>query len=132
MLERVVAIKNIGRFRNSIASPNPAFAKHTVMFGANAYGKTTFCAVVRSVQSGNVAPLLGRQTLGVSAIPDVDLLFTDGNRRLQDAVWSAVAPQISVFDGVFVSENVHSGDVVDVPHRRNLFRVIVGRAGVAL
>ena len=132
MLERVIAIKNIGRYRNSAAAPNPAFAKHTLMFGANAYGKTTFCAVVRSVQSGNAAPLLGRRTLGASANPEVNLLFTEGNRRLQDGVWSAVTRQISVFDGVFVSENVHSGDVVDVPHRRNLFRVIVGRAGVAL
>jgi wobble nucleotide-excising tRNase len=88
--------------------------------------------VVRSVQSGNVAPLLGRQTLGVSATPNVHLLFTEGNRRLQEGVRSEVVPQISVFDGVFVSENVHSGDIVDVPHRRNLFRVIVGRAGVAL
>jgi wobble nucleotide-excising tRNase len=132
MLERVVAIKNIGRFRNSTTTPNPSFVKHTLIFGANAYGKTTFCAVIRSVQSGNVAPLLGRQTLGASAIPNVHLLFTEGNRRLQDGMWSEIVPQISVFDGVFVSENVHSGDVVDVLHRRNLFRVTVGRAGVAL
>lgn len=87
---------------------------------------------MRSVQSGNVAPLLGRQTLGASDIPNVHLLLTGGNRRLQDGVWSEVVPQISIFDGVFISENVHSGDVVNVPHRRNLFRVIVGRAGVAL
>jgi hypothetical protein len=123
MLERVIFIRNIGRFRNSAAVPNPTFSKHTFIFAASAYGKTTFCAVLRSVQSGNVAPLLGRRTLGASSIPDVNLLFTEGSRRLQDGVWSAVVPQISIFDGVFVSENVHSGDVVDVPHRRNLFTV---------
>jgi len=132
MLQRVIAIRNVGRFRNSAALPNPLFAKHTLVFGANAYGKTTFCAVMRSVQSGNVASVLGRRTLGTQVDPYVHLLFTEGNRRLDTGDWSSVVPQISVFDGVFVSENVHSGDVVDVPHRRNLFRVIVGQAGVAL
>jgi wobble nucleotide-excising tRNase len=132
MLQRVIAIKNIGRFRNSALTPNPLFAKHTLIFGANAYGKTTFCAVMRSLQSGDVNPILGRKTLGVAADPEVNLLFVQGNHRLENGVWSAALPEISVFDSVFVSDNVHSGDAVDVPHRRNLFRVIIGRAGVAL
>ena len=136
MLQRVIAIRNVGRFRNSTTSPNPLFAKHTLVFGANAYGKTTFCAVMRSVQSGDVAPVLGRRTLGTQADPFVHLLLTeDGAERtlqLNIGLWSSVIPKISVFDGVFVSEIVHSGDVVDVAHRRNLFRVIVGQAGVAL
>jgi wobble nucleotide-excising tRNase len=136
MLRRVISIRNVGRFRNSAALPNPLFAKHTLVFGANAYGKTTFCAVLRSVQSGDVAPVLGRRTLGTQGDPFVHLLLTEGTAerplRLDNGLWSSVIPQISVFDGVFVSENVHSGDVVDVAHRRNLFRVIVGQAGVAL
>ena len=43
MLRRVIAIKNVGRFRNSAATPNPQLAKHTLIFGPNSYGKTTFC-----------------------------------------------------------------------------------------
>ena len=132
MLQRVISIRNVGRFRNSVAAPNPTFTKHTLLFGANSYGKTTLCAVLRSVQSGDATPILGRQTLGTQVAPDIHLLFADGNRRLQNGAWSAPLPQISIFDGVFIAENVHSGDVVDVPNRRNLFRVIVGRAGVAL
>jgi hypothetical protein len=126
MLQRVISIRNVGRFRDSASSPNPLFAKHTLVFGANAYGKTTLCAVMRSVQSGNVAPVLGRRTLGTQADPFVHLLLTPAERtlRLFNGLWSSVVPQISVFDGVFVSENVHSGDVVDVLHRRNLFRDI--------
>jgi hypothetical protein len=37
-----------------------------------------------------------------------------------------------VFDGVFVAENVHSGEVVDIEHKRNFYRVIIGEKGVAL
>lgn len=33
---------------------------------------------------------------------------------------------------MFVAENVHSGEVVDIEHKRNLYRVIVGDAGVKL
>jgi wobble nucleotide-excising tRNase len=132
MLRRVIAIKNVGRFRNSAATPNPALAKHTFIFAGNGFGKTTLCTVMRSVQCGDAAPVHGRQTLGASSTPDVDLLFADGNRRLQNGTWSATAPKISIFDGVFIAANVHSGDVVDVAHRRNLYRVIVGAEGVGL
>jgi wobble nucleotide-excising tRNase len=132
MLRRVIAIKNVGRFRNSAATPNPALAKHTFIFAGNGFGKTTLCTVMRSVQSGDAAPVHGRRTLGATNAPEIDLLFADGNRRLQNGSWSATAPKISIFDGVFVAANVHSGDVVDVAHRRNLYRVIVGAEGVGL
>ena len=33
---------------------------------------------------------------------------------------------------MFIAENVHSGDVVDIDHKRNLYRVIVGSVGVQL
>ena len=132
MLRRIISIKNVGRFRNSAATPNPALAKHTLVFGANAYGKTTFCTIMRSLQSGDGAIILGRKTLGTADAPTVDLLFSAGNRRFQNGNWSAIEPQISIFDGAFVAANVHSGDVVDVTHRRNLYRVIVGHDGVEL
>ena len=41
-------------------------------------------------------------------------------------------PAIAIFDGVFVAENVHSGEVVDIEHKRNLYRVIIGDDGVKL
>jgi len=75
MLRRVISIENVGRFRSSAATPNPGFAKHTFIFGGNGFGKTTFCTVMRSVQSGDAAPLLGRQTLGSNRTPEIDLLF---------------------------------------------------------
>ena len=132
LLRRIISIKNIGRFRNSAATPNPMLAKRTLVFGGNGYGKTTFCTIMRSVQNGDDAIILGRQTLGAAGPPEIDLLFWDGNRRFQNGTWSALEPKISVFDGAFVAANVHSGDLVDVTHRRNLYRVIIGRGGVEL
>lgn len=133
MLRRVIAIRNVGRFRSSAIIPNPEFARHTLIFAPNGYGKTTFCSILRSAQSGDPAPVLGRRTLGRGdPSSNVELLFATEQLRFQGGAWSARYPNISIFDGVFIAENVHSGDFVDVANRRNLYRVIIGRTGVEL
>jgi hypothetical protein len=88
MLRRVIAIKNVGRFRNSVSTPNPTLARHTLIFAGNSFGKTTFCAVMRSVQNGDTALVIGRRTLGAADAQEIDLLFADGIRRLQNGAWS--------------------------------------------
>ena len=132
MLKKIISIKNVGRFRNSATSPNPQLGKHTFIAGANGYGKTTICAVLRSLQTGDPAHVLGRKTLGATDAPAIELLLDSGQARFDGAAWNATKPEISIFDGVFVAENVHSGEVVDIEHKRNLYRVIVGDAGVKL
>lgn len=130
MLKKIISIKNVGRFRNSAASGNPQLAKHTFIAGANGYGKTTLCAVLRSLQTGDPAHVLGRKTLGAVDAPAIELLLEGGQARFDGTAWNATKPEIAIFDGVFVAENVHSGEVVDIEHKRNLYRVIVGDAGV--
>lgn len=132
MLRKIIGIKNVGRFRNSAAPGNPQLAKHTFIAGANGYGKTTLCAVLRSLQTGDPTHILGRKTLGTADAPTIELLLDGGQARFDGAAWSATNPEIAIFDGVFVAENVHSGEVVDIEHKRNLYRVIVGDAGVRL
>lgn len=132
MLKKIITIKNVGRFRNSAATGNPQLAKHTFIVGANGYGKTTLCAVLRSLQTGDPAHVFGRKTLGASDAPVVELLLDAGQARFDGTAWSTTKPNIAIFDGVFVAENVHSGEVVDIEHKRNLYRVIVGDTGVKL
>ena len=48
MLKKIIAIKNVGRFRNSAATGNPQLGKYTLILGANGFGKTTICSVLRS------------------------------------------------------------------------------------
>jgi hypothetical protein len=47
MLKKIISIKNVGQFHNSAAPGNPQLAKYTFIAGANGYGKTTICAVLR-------------------------------------------------------------------------------------
>ncbi len=132
MLRKFISIKSVGRFLSSAAVGNPQLSRHVLMFGANGFGKTTLCAILRSLQSGDATGITGRKTLGGDAEPLVDILADGGNALFQDGAWSRNIPEIAVFDATFVAENVHSGDVVESDHKRNLYRVIIGREGVAL
>jgi len=132
MLKKIVAIRNVGRFRNSAAPGNPQLLRHTLILGANGYGKTTLCAVLRSLRTGDASIILGRKTLGTGEAPAVELLLDATPSRFNGAAWSAPHPAIAIFDDVFVAENVHSGEVVELDHKRNLYRVIIGEDGVRL
>ena len=132
MLKKIIAIKNVGRFINSAAGGNTQLAKHTYILGSNGFGKTTTCAILRSLATGDPSHILGRRTLGAMDRPAVELLFEDGVRRFDGSAWSTPYPALAIFDGVFVADNIHSGEVVDTEHKRNLYRVIIGQGGVAL
>ena len=132
MLRKIISVRNVGRFRNSAATGNPELSRYTLIVGANGFGKTTLCAVLRSLKTGDPAYIAGRRTLGVGESPTVELLFSGGQTRFDGAAWSAPYPPLAIFDDVFVAENVHSGEVVEIDHRRNLYRIIIGEEGVRL
>jgi len=132
VLQRIISIRNVGRFRNCAAIGDVTFRRYTLMFGENARGKTTLCAILRSLFTNTPALILGRATLGSADAPDVQLLMASGNILFRNGAWNAAYPDIAVFDATYISENVYAGDAVDTEHRRNLYRVIIGAQGVAL
>src|SRR5205809_3307328 len=125
MLQRIISIKNVGRFKSCTAAGDVAFRHFTLVFGENGRGKTTFCAILRSLATGNPQFIIGRRTLGSAGLPEIQLLSSNGNLIFRNGAWNTVFPNIAIFDGTYVSENVFAGDVVDTEHRRNLYRVII-------
>jgi len=132
MLLKTIAIKNIGRFQNYSASGDVTLKRYNLIFAENGRGKTTICAILRSLQTGDPSYVNGRATLGSSEVPEVIILTDAGPTAFLGGVWSATVPALAIFDSTFVSENVYSGDAVDLDHRRNLYRVIIGKDGVIL
>jgi wobble nucleotide-excising tRNase len=132
MLQRIISIKSVGRFKNCVAVGDITFRRFTLIFAENARGKTTLCAILRSLFTNNPALIIGRKTLGSLNQPEVQLLTSSGNIAFRNGAWNAEFPDIAVFDGTYVSENVFAGDVVHTDHRRNLYRVIIGAQGVTL
>jgi wobble nucleotide-excising tRNase len=132
MLKKFVTIKNVGRFRNYGAGGDVELKRYSLLFAENGRGKTTLCAILRSLQSGVSAHVLGRMTLGSPDPPEIRILQDGGPVTFSNGAWSTTVPEILIFDATFVSENVFSGDNVDIDHKRSLYRVIVGKDGVAL
>ena len=132
MLKKIISIRNVGRFVSSALPGTPSCAKYTQIFGANGYGKTTICAIVRSLDTNDPALIAGRARIGSKTPPEIELLLDDKVVRFANAAWSSSVPEVLVFDGTFIADNVHSGDVVDLQQKRNLYRVIVGKEGVDL
>lgn len=132
MLQRIISIKNVGRFKNCAAAGDVTFRRFTLIFAENARGKTTLCAILRSLLTNDPALVSGRATLGSTEHPEIQLLTVAGPITFRNGVWSEPFPDIAVFDGTYVSENVYAGDAVDTEHRRNLYRVIIGAQGVTL
>ena len=132
MLNKIISMKNIGRFKNYSASGNVTLSRCTLILGANGFGKTTICATLRSLKSGDPALIGGRHTLEAAGPPTANLLSSEGVATFDGSSWSNVYPHLEIFDSDFVSENVHSGEEVHIGHRRNLYRVIIGEKGVAL
>lgn len=132
MLTKIISVKNVGRFKQSASSPVPQLLKNVLVLGANGFGKTTLCAILRSLQTGDVALVAGRKTLGSPGDSEVNILTSAGNVRFGASGWTTTMPQLLIFDSTFVAENVHAGDVVELEQKRNLYRVIIGQEGVGL
>lgn len=132
MIEKIVRIKSIGRFRNYSTNGDVMFRKLTLIYGENGRGKTTLCAILRALQTGNNAFITERKTLGATDPSFAHIRINNNDYRFTEGAWTNTYPDILIFDSVFVNENVYSGDYVEHEHKKNLYRVIVGERGVQL
>jgi wobble nucleotide-excising tRNase len=64
MLQRIISIKNVGRFRNCAASGDVTFRRFNLIFAENGRGKTTLCAILRSLCTNTPALVIGRTCPG--------------------------------------------------------------------
>ncbi len=132
MLQKIISIKNVGRFQNCGASGDVELKRYNLVFAENGRGKTTLCDILRSFQTGDAAHVRGRTTIGSEGTPEISIRMDGGTCTFSRGVWSATAPNLAIFDSTFVSENVYSGDAIDLAHKRNLYGVIVGKSSVEL
>ncbi len=132
MLEKIIQIKSVGRFLDYAASGDVAFRKLTLIYAENGRGKTTLCAILRSLQTGRQEFIAERKTLGATVPAFVHLRINNASYQFTNDAWALTFPDIAIFDPVFVNENVYSGDYVEHEHKKNWFGAIVGTQGVQL
>lgn len=132
MIEKFISIINIGRFRNCCPRGDVTFRKLTLLFAENGRGKTTLCAILRSLQTGQPEFISERRTLGATDPASVQMRLGGNTHSFGANGWSSSHSDIAIFDSVFVHDNVYAGDHVEHEHKKNLYRVIVGDQGVQL
>lgn len=132
MIERFINIQNVGRFKRSPASGDVSLRKATMVFAENGRGKTTLCTILRSLATHNPQIIAGRRTIGAPGHPDVEIRIDGANSIFRNNAWNAAYPNIAIFDGAYILENVFAGEIIAPDNRRNLYRVIIGAGGVAL
>lgn len=127
MIEKIIRIKNVGKFVNSCQTIEAA--KLTLIYGDNGAGKTTLCDILRSLSEGNPAYVEGRSSLGSTDSPDILIRLASDNFRFKNGQWSNAHADIVVFDKTFMHENVFAGDYVLHDHKRNAYNVLLGSDG---
>ena len=133
MIRKILTIDNIGRFEHCAWRGGLQFESMSIIFAENGRGKSTFCDVLRSYQTGIPDFILGRRRLGASKDSEVAILLDGSNKAtFQNGKWDNTEANLAIFDTAFVHQNVYAGDRVDHEHKKNLYRVIVGETGVKL
>src|SRR5258705_7969815 len=114
MLRKIISIRSVGRFFSYGASGDVSLKRYNLVLAENGRGKTTLCAIFRSLQLADGAHIIGRTTLGSTDHPEIAILLDSGTVNFKNGAWTASLPDIAIFDATFVAENVHSGDFVDI------------------
>lgn len=131
-ITKIIKVENIGRFSVLASVGNVQFRKLNLIYGRNAHGKTTLAALLRSLKTGNPEYIQERAMVGRTKEPSAEIRLSAGNAAFKGMAWSLTAPEIEIFDGAYVSDNVYTGEHVDQEHRKNLYEVVVGAPAVAL
>lgn len=130
-LRKFITIKNVGRFHSYGATGDVTLKRYNLVFAENGRGKTTLCAILRSLHGGDAAHIMGRRTLGSPDAPDVSVLTDTGTVEFTGTAWSGTVCSRNLRLNLYIRERPLR-DAVDLNHKRNLYRVIIGKDGVDL
>jgi len=133
MIKKFITIKNVGRFKDYNCSGDVEFKKMNIIYGENGAGKTTLVTIFRSLRDNNSNILIGRKTLGSGGEQQI-LILTESESQIKfnKDGWDKELKNIEIFDNAYVTENVHSGNYVDIEHKRKLHLWAIGEEGVTL
>lgn len=132
MLIKVDKVAYIGRFEDLRHRAEP-LKRLALVFARNGMGKSTICAVLRSVIAQDAKAIDERVHLGSAGAPMAALeIDAVGTVAFNNGAWNRAATPMLVFDQEFVRQNVHAAEEVTRGNKRGLFRVIIGSTGVTL
>ena len=134
MIRHIKLLQNIGTFDSDASAAMINLKRLVLIYSDNGRGKTTLAAILRSLETGDPAPIVERRRLGSQHPPKVvlDCEGNPSNVMFLNGAWNQQLPHLKIYDDVFVEQNVYSGLSVDPHHRQNLHELVLGDEGVTL
>lgn len=130
LLTKVLGIEGVGLLRQVTGGNKQPFAKVTLLYAENGRGKSTLASVLTSCTTREPDLIEDRVTIDAQIRPAVKLMFGSAMAEYKNGSWTGFTPEILVYDGHFVSSNVHAGDEVTSNQRANLLDFALGSSAV--
>jgi wobble nucleotide-excising tRNase len=132
MITKAKRLKSIGKFRDfSVGENDLDWRRNTFVFAPNAYGKTTFVNVLRSLRDNDPKLIRARRTLGATADPEAVIVIAGGNHVFNGKRWDKSCPDIQIFDSPFIHANILTHEIGH-EHKKNIHKIIIGEQGKRL
>lgn len=132
MITKAKRLKSIGKFYDFSSSANDLdWHKNTFVFAPNAYGKTTFVNVLRSLRDNDPKLIRARKTLGATVNPEAVIVIAGGNHVFNGTRWDKPCPDIQIFDSPFIHANILTHEIGH-EHKKNIHKIIIGEQGKKL
>jgi len=129
MITKAKRLKSIGKFYDFSASANDLdWHKNTFVFAPNAYGKTTFVNVLRSLRDNEPKLIRARKTLGAKNNPEAVIVIAGVNHIFNGTRWERSCSDIQIFDSQFIHTNIFTHEIGH-EHKKNIHRIIIGEQG---
>ena len=139
MLKQIKIIQNIGVFKDydaKKANCSHEFGKFNLIYGLNAYGKSTLCDVLKDMNTGNDLRIIDRTTIPKDKVPSVVISSDQGIHSYKNGKWNnnLLNNKFMFFDSEFVINNVFAGEALtnDRVTKENFTSFILGEEGVKL
>ena len=134
MIDKIQNIENVGRMVKTGGNQQCYhFDKNTHIYAANTHGKSTFTAIIRSLQTNNPDFIKGRKTFGATQQQRVVLNIGGTNSIFNGSSWNSQVENIRIFDTRYIHENFFSPEeeIAD-DGQKKIETFILGSEGVRL
>jgi len=134
MVSKFNIIRNVTQFDSVQPDAGTNFRRLTLVYAENGRGKTSLYAIFRSLSTGNPISIQERSRLGSAHQPHIVIAGDAPTETyvFENNYWNHTYPAISIFDDIFIVDNVYSGLEIQANHRQNLHEFILGSRGVIL
>lgn len=129
MIEKIIQIKDIGRFANYNAKGTVSnLSELTLIYGPNGSGKSTLSSIFKSLENNETRHVRKRERVSDSPTSPAVLLKESGVSeplKFKDKLgWNTILSNVHVFDSSFTHDNIYSGESVFKNQRESLFLLL--------